>query len=318
MLIMQYKPCTLHLNFKRSAMKMQNPYFGRLLTAIVTPFNDDGSVNYTEAANFAQWLLANGSDGLVVAGTTGEAPTMSADEKKELFTTIIKRIDGKAPIVVGTGCNDTAATIKNTQMAEEVGADGVLVVGPYYNKPTQNGFYQHFKAVADSTKLPVIVYNVPGRTGSNILPGTIDRLARDCKNIVAVKEAAGDVSQVAELYRVLPRDFTIYSGDDLLILPFMSVGATGLISVLSNVGGKLLQDIMQAYEAGNVKEAAELNAKMLPQARAMFIVSNPMPVKETVTLLTPFNAGPFRLPLCPLTDEERLKLMAALRNSGLM
>lgn len=297
---------------------MQNPYFGRLLTAMITPFNTDGSVNYAGAADFAQWLLSNGSDGLVVAGTTGEAPTMSIDEKKQLFITIINRVGGKAPIVVGTGCNDTAATIKTTKMAEEVGADGVLVVGPYYNKPTQNGFYQHFKAIADSTNLPVIVYNVPGRTGSNILPNTMAKLVKECKNIVAIKEAGGNVSQVAELYRILPRDFTIYSGDDLLILPFMSVGATGLISVLSNVGGKLLQDIMLAYEAGNVKEAAELNAKMLPQARAMFIVSNPMPIKEAVTMLTPFDAGPFRLPMCSLTTDEHTKLKEALKDSGLM
>lgn len=318
MLLKQYNPYMLRLNFKRSAMKMQNPYFGKLLTAMITPFNDDGSINYNEAADFAEWLLANGSDGLVVAGTTGEAPTMSLDEKKELFKTIIKRVGRKAPVVVGTGCNDTAATIRTTKMAEEVGADGVLVVGPYYNKPTQNGFYQHFKTVADATNLPMIVYNVPGRTGSNILPETMVELVKECKNIVAIKEAGGNVSQVAELYRVLPKDFTIYSGDDLLVLPFMAVGATGLISVLSNVGGQLLQDIMLAYESGNVKEAARLNAKMLPQARAMFIVSNPMPVKEAVTMLTPFNAGPFRLPLCFLTDEERAKLKTALKNSGLI
>jgi len=318
MLVMQYKPCTLRLNFKRSAIMMQNPYFGRLLTAMVTPFKEDGSVNYSEAADFAEWLLANGSDGLVVAGTTGEAPTMTFEEKKELFTTVIKRIAGKAPIVVGTGSNDTNATIRATKMAEEVGADGVLVVGPYYNKPTQEGFYQHFKAVAASTKLPVVIYNVPSRTGTNILPATVARLAKDCKNIVAIKEAAGNVSQVAELYSAVPRDFTIYSGDDLLILPFMSVGATGLISVLSNLGGKLLQDLMTAYEKGEVKEAMELNAKMLPQAHAMFIVSNPIPVKEAVTMLTPFNAGPFRLPLCSLTKDERASVKKALKDSGLM
>ena len=318
MLMTQYKPCTLRLNFKRSAMMMQNPYFGRLLTAMVTPFKEDGSVNYSEAADFAEWLLANGSDGLVVAGTTGEAPTMTFEEKKELFTTIINRIAGKAPIVVGTGSNDTNATIRVTKMAEEVGADGVLVVGPYYNKPTQEGFYQHFKAVAAATKLPVVIYNVPSRTGTNILPSTVARLARDCKNIVAIKEAAGNVSQVAELYSVVPSDFTIYSGDDLLILPFMSVGATGLISVLSNVGGELLQELMKAYEKGEVKAAMELNRKMLPQAQAMFIVSNPIPIKEAVTMLTPFNAGPFRLPLCNLTEEERIKVTKALKDSGLM
>lgn len=297
---------------------MKVPYFGRLLTAMVTPFNEDGSVNYEAAADFAEWLINNGSDALVVAGTTGEAPTMSTEEKLQLFRTIIKRIDGRVPIVVGTGSNNTAGSIEMTKLAEEVGADGVLVVGPYYNKPTQEGFYQHFKAIADSTKLPLIVYNVPGRTGTNILPATVARLAADCKNIVAIKEAAGNVAQVAQLYSVLPKDFTIYSGDDGLVLPFMSVGATGLISVLSNLGGELLQALMQAYEEGRVQDAMNLNTKMLPQANAMFVVSNPIPVKEAVTLCTPINAGPLRLPLTPMSPAESEKMIKTLKESGLL
>ena len=162
-----------------------------------------------------------------------------------------------------------------TKMAEAMGVDGALIVGPYYNKPTQEGFYQHFAAVAQSTGLPIIVYNVPGRTASNISPAIVARLAADFENIVAIKEAAGNVAQVAELYSVLPEEFTIYSGDDGLILPFMSVGATGLISVLSNIGGGILQDVMQAYEDGRVREAAKLNARMVPLANAMFIETNP-------------------------------------------
>ena len=204
------------------------------------------------------------------------------------------------------------------ELAEKVGADGVLVVGPYYNKPSQEGFYQHFKTIAEHTKLPIIIYNVPGRTGTNILPETINRLARECSNIVAVKEASGNVSQVAELYRIAPEDFSIYSGDDGLILPLMSVGAVGLISVLSNVGGELLQDLMTSYEKGEVQKARDLNAKMIPQARSMFLVSNPIPIKEAVTKMTPFNAGPYRLPLCPMTDAERAKVTAAWKESGLL
>ncbi|MEG0797321.1 MAG: 4-hydroxy-tetrahydrodipicolinate synthase [Acidaminococcaceae bacterium] len=297
---------------------MKVPYFGRLLTAMVTPMQSDGSVDYDGAADFAEWLINNGSDGLVVAGTTGEAPTMTTEEKLELFRVIIKRINGRAPIVVGTGSNNTAASVEMTKLAATVGADGVLVVGPYYNKPTQEGFYQHFKAIATATTLPLIVYNVPGRTGSNILPSTVARLAKDFANIVAIKEAGGNVGQVAELYGMLPSTFTIYSGDDVLILPFMSVGATGLISVLSNLGGQLLQDLMQAYEEGRVKEARKLNQQMLPQAKAMFIVSNPIPVKEAVTLVTPCNAGPLRLPLTPMSVAESTQMQTVLRQTGLL
>ncbi|MPM63590.1 4-hydroxy-tetrahydrodipicolinate synthase [bioreactor metagenome] len=297
---------------------MKVPYFGRLLTAMVTPMNQDGSINYEAMADFADWLIDNGSDGLVVCGTTGESPTISTEEKLELFRTVVKRVNKRVPVIAGTGSNNTAGTIELTKAAEATGVDGFLVVGPYYNKPPQEGFYQHFKAIADVTELPVIVYNVPGRTSSNILPQTVVRLAQDCKNIVAIKEAAGCVSQVAELYSVLPEDFSIYSGDDLLILPFMSVGATGLISVVSNTGGQLLQDIMQAYEAGKVKEAMDLNAKMLPVAKAMFITTNPIPVKEAVSMLTPINAGPVRLPLVPMSPAEKEKVCDVFKEHGLM
>jgi 4-hydroxy-tetrahydrodipicolinate synthase len=199
-----------------------------------------------------------------------------------------------------------------------MGVDGALIVGPYYNKPTQEGFYQHFAAVAQSTGLPIIVYNVPGRTASNISPAIVARLAADFENIVAIKEAAGNVAQVAELYSVLPEEFTIYSGDDGLILPFMSVGATGLISVLSNIGGGILQDVMQAYEDGRVREAAKLNARMVPLANAMFIETNPIPVKAAVTLVTGIDAGQPRLPLTPMEPANKAKMVAVLQEYGLV
>lgn len=296
---------------------MKKPYFGRLIPAMATLFNEDGSVNIARTADFAQWLVNNGNDAVLVCGTTGEAPTISVEEKTELFKAVVKKIDHKVPVIAGTGSNDTAATIKMTQLAESLGVDGALVVGPFYNKPTQEGFYQHFKAVATSTKLPIIIYNVPGRTGTNILPATVARLAKEFKNIVAIKEAAGNVAQTAELYRVCPKDFSIYSGDDGLILPFMSVGAVGLISVLSNLGGGLLQELMQAYEDGDVQKARDLNAVMVPQAKAMFMVSNPIPVKEAITILTPFNAGPYRLPMCPMTADEKKKFQQLLVETGL-
>lgn len=297
---------------------MKNPYFGRLLTAMVTPFNADGSVNYEKAADLAEWLINNGSDGLVVAGSTGEAATMSAEEKLELFRVVVNRINKRVPVIAGTGSNNTADSVKMTKMAEAMGVDGALIVGPYYNKPTQEGFYQHFAAVAQSTGLPIIVYNVPGRTASNISPAIVARLDADFENIVAIKEAAGNVAQVAELYSVLPEEFTIYSGDDGLILPFMSVGATGLISVLSNIGGGILQDVMQAYEDGRVREAAKLNARMVPLANAMFIETNPIPVKAAVTFVTGIDAGQPRLPLTPMEPANKAKMVAVLQEYGLV
>ena len=297
---------------------MKKPYFGRLLTAIVTPFNADGSINYEAGADFTDWLLANGSDGLVVEGSTGEAATMDMDEKIKFMQTIVARVNGRAKIVAGAGTNCTASTIDLVKKMEACGVDGVLVVGPYYNKPTQEGYYQHFAAVAKATKLPIIVYNVPGRTGGNIAPETVARLAADFSNIVAIKEAAGNVAQTAELYRVLPEDFSIYSGDDGLILPFLSVGACGLISVLANVNGNILQQLMQAYSEGRVKDAADLNKVMVPLAKAMFIESNPIPIKAAVTKVTGINAGAPRLPLTPISAVAEAKLDAALKAAGMI
>ena len=297
---------------------MNKPYFGRLLTAMVTPFNADGSVNYAAGADFADWLLANGSDGLVVEGSTGEAATMDMDEKIKFMQTIVARVNGRAKIVAGAGTNCTASTIDLVKKMEACGVDGVLVVGPYYNKPTQEGYYQHFAAVAKATKLPIIVYNVPGRTGGNIAPEIVARLAADFSNIVAIKEAAGNVAQTAELYRVLPEDFSIYSGDDGLILPFLSVGACGLISVLANVNGNILQQLMQAYSEGRVKDAADLNKVMVPLAKAMFIESNPIPIKAAVTKVTGIEAGAPRLPLTPISAAAEAKLDAALKAAGMI
>ena len=297
---------------------MAEAYFGRLLTAMVTPFNEDGSVNCEAAADFAEWLLANGSDGLVVEGSTGEAATMFMDEKIEVLKAVVERVNGRAPVIVGAGTNCTASTIELINAVEACGVDGLLVVGPYYNKPTQEGYYQHFAAVAKSTTLPIIVYNVPGRTGSNIEPKTIARLAAEFPNIVAVKEAAGNVAQTAELFRVLPENVTIYSGDDGLILPFMSVGARGVISVLGNIGGQMLQDVMQLYSEGKVAEAAELNKILVPLANSLFIESNPIPVKYAVTKVTGINAGAPRLPLTPISEAGKEKLDAVLAEYGLV
>lgn len=296
---------------------MKKPYFGRLLTAIVTPFDESG-VNVEAVKKLVDWWLAHGTDGLVVTGSTGEAATMSVEEKKLLWTTVVQYVNGRVPVIAGTGSNSTAGSIEMTKLAESCGVDGVLIVGPYYNKPTQEGYYRHFKAIADSTSCKVILYNVPGRTAANVAPATVARTAAACPNVVAIKEAAGRVDQVAELYRLLPEDFTIYSGDDGLILPFLSVGASGLISVLSNVDGEILQNLMQAYEEGRVKEAADLNKKMVPLAEAMFVETNPIPVKKAVSLVTGIDCGDPRLPLTPLSEGALAKMTAVLRENGLL
>ena len=296
---------------------MKKPYFGRLLTAMVTPFDESG-VDVEAVKKLVDWWLAHGTDGLVVTGSTGEAATMSVEEKKLLWTTVVQYVDGRVPVIAGTGSNSTAGSIEMTKLAESCGVDGVLIVGPYYNKPTQEGYYRHFKAIADSTSCKVILYNVPGRTAANVAPATVARTAAACPNVVAIKEAAGRVDQVAELYRLLPEDFTIYSGDDGLILPFLSVGASGLISVLSNVDGEILQNLMQAYEEGRVKEAADLNKKMVPLAEAMFVETNPIPVKKAVSLVTGIDCGDPRLPLTPLSEGALAKMTAVLRENGLL
>ena len=296
---------------------MQKPYFGRLLTAMVTPFNADDSINCQAAADFAEWLLDHEVDALVVEGSTGEAATMDFDEKVAVLKAIKERVGDRAPIIVGAGTNCTKSTLELIHAFEEVGVDGLLVVGPYYNKPTQEGYYQHFAAVAKSTQLPIIVYNVPGRTGSNIEPATIARLAEEFPNIVAVKEAAGSVAQAAELYRVLPERVSIYSGDDNLVLPFMSVGACGLISVVGNLGGHLIQQVMQAYTEGRVADAARLNRDIGPLAKTMFCESNPIPIKYAVTKVTGIDVGAPRLPLTPLMAEDAVKVDNLLKHYGL-
>lgn len=297
---------------------MVKPYFGRLLTAMVTPFNEDGSVNYEAGCKLADWLLENGTDTLLIEGSTGESATLDLDEKIKFMETIVKHVNGRAQIVAGAGTNSTLSTVDLAKRMEDCGVDGLLVVGPYYNKPTQEGYYQHFATVAKATKLPIIVYNVPGRTASNIAPATVARLANDFENIVAIKEAAGNVAQTAELYRVLPERISIYSGDDILVLPFMSVGACGLISVLGNCNGKILQDLMQAYSEGRVQDAVEINKKMVPLAQAMFVESNPIPIKSAVTKVTGINVGTPRLPLTPISAEAEAKLDAVLKEYGMM
>jgi 4-hydroxy-tetrahydrodipicolinate synthase len=293
------KSLIYHVNKEK---KITMKTFGRILTAMVTPFDDDFSVNYDAAATLAKYLVANGSDGLVVAGSTGESATLDKEEKLKLFATVLDAVGDKATVIAGTGSNDTMASVKLTQEAEKLGVHGAMLVGPYYNKPPQEGFYQHFKTISDSTSLPLIIYNVPGRTSSNILPGTIARLA-ELKNIVAVKEASGNLEQVAEIVRTTPNEFMVYSGDDSLTLPILSVGGVGIISVAAHIVGNRMQEMITAFVSNNIAKAQAIQSELIPFFRLMFITTNPIPVKTAVNLIGQ-NGGTFRLPLIPPTSNE--------------
>src|SRR3989339_1205047 len=227
--------------------------FGNVLTAMVTPFKKDLSVDYAMAEKLADHLCNNGSDGLVLHGTTGESPTLSHEEEYELYRVVKKAVGGKCKIVAGTGSNSTSTTIKSTVEAEKIGVDGAMVVVPYYNKPSQEGMYQHFKAVAENTKLPIIIYNIPGRCGVNMLPETVARLAQ-IKNYVGLKDAAGSLDQTSATIALVPKDFVIWSGDDSLTLPMMSVGAIGIISVAAHIVGQEIAEMVKSYHAGNAKK----------------------------------------------------------------
>lgn len=290
--------------------------FGRVLTAMVTPFHEDLRVNYTAAAQLATHLAANGSDGLVIAGTTGESPTLTQEEKLKLFSTVLDAVGDRVTVIAGTGSNDTHHSIEMTREAEKLGVHGAMLVGPYYNKPNQDGYYQHFQAVAEATSLPLIVYNVPGRTGSNIMPDTIARLAA-IENIVAVKEASGSLDQASEIVRRAPADFMVYSGDDSLTLPILAVGGVGVISVASHIIGRQIQNMIAAFMAGDVRQAQTIHGTIFPFYKLMFINSNPIPVKTAVNLLG-LAAGPCRLPLTTASIGEVEQIKESMNRLGVM
>ncbi|GAB6157569.1 4-hydroxy-tetrahydrodipicolinate synthase [Desulfotomaculum varum] len=291
--------------------------FGRVITAMVTPFNADLSVNYAQAKKLSRYLVENGSDGLVVCGTTGESPTLSKEEKITLCKAVVEEVGGQATVIAGTGSYDTAGSIALTKEAEKVGCDGVMLVAPYYNKPSQEGLYRHFRAVAESTSLPVILYNIPGRTGINVLPATVARLAKDVPNIVAIKEAAGNIDQVSELRSLLPEDFAIYSGDDSMTLPMLSLGAKGVISVAAHVAGKQMQAMIDAFTSGNTTLAANMHKNLYPLFKGLFITTNPVPVKAALNLKG-FAVGGVRLPLVEATGSEIESVKNVMQNTGLL
>ncbi|NLM37257.1 MAG: 4-hydroxy-tetrahydrodipicolinate synthase [Firmicutes bacterium] len=290
--------------------------FGKLLTAMITPFNEDGEVDYQTAKNLAIKLVENGSDGLVIAGTTGESPTLTTEEKLTLFSTVVEAVGGKATVIAGTGSNNTKATVELTKEAERTGVDGILLVAPYYNKPPQEGLYQHFKKVAEATTLPVMIYNIPGRTGINIMPATMCRLA-EIDNIVALKESTGNLDQAAEMVRVLPKDFLVYSGDDYMTLPILSVGGAGVVSVASHLVGRRIKNMIEAYQAGEVAEATKLHHELMPLFRVLFITANPIMVKAALNMLG-IPVGTTRLPLVGPEPNELGQLKETLQQLGLV
>ncbi|MBF7082395.1 4-hydroxy-tetrahydrodipicolinate synthase [Desulfallas sp. Bu1-1] len=290
--------------------------FGRVLTAMVTPFKSDMTIDYEQVKKLARHLVQSGSDGLVVAGTTGESPTLSKEEKIELFRVVVEEVGGDAVVIAGTGGNNTAASVELTQAAEKVGADGVMLVCPYYNKPSQEGLYQHFKTVAQSTNLPVMLYNVPGRTAVNLLPQTVARLSK-IDNIIAVKEASGSLDQVSELRRSLPDHFAIYSGDDSLTLPILALGGKGVVSVASHIIGPQIQEMINAFNSGNVTMAAKIHGNLLPIFKVLFITSNPVPLKAALNMLGWQVGGP-RLPLVEASQSEKEAIKQALAEAKLL
>lgn len=291
--------------------------FGRVLTAMITPFNPDGSVNYEEAEKLSIWLTENGTDSLVVCGTTGESPSLTWEEEYQLFQVVQKAVTGKAKVIAGTGSNSTREAIAATEKAAKLGLDGSLQVVPYYNKPPQSGLYQHFQAIAKATpELPIMVYNIPGRTGQNLEPETVVRLA-EIPNIVAIKEASGNLDQVSQIRNLTKPEFKIYSGDDSLTLPLMAIGGSGVVSVASHLVGKQLQEMIVAFETGKVQLATEIHLQLFNLSKALFATTNPIPIKVAMNLLG-WKVGSTRPPLCDPPTEVTEKLSAEMVKLGLL
>jgi 4-hydroxy-tetrahydrodipicolinate synthase len=284
--------------------------FGKVATAMVTPFDHKGNIDFEKTTQLINYLISNGSDALVIAGTTGESPTLSTEEKLALFRHSVKVVDGRVPVVAGTGSNNTYASIELTKKAEETGVDAIMIVAPYYNKPNQEGLYQHFKTIAESTELPVMLYNIPGRSVINMSVDTIVRLA-ELPNVVALKDASGDLDAMTAIIAQTSDDFALYSGDDGLTLPVLAIGGTGIISVASHVIGNEMQEMVKLYESGNPKEAAKIHQRIVPVMKSLFAAPSPTPVK-TALQLKGLDVGSVRLPLVPLTEEERQTLVSTL------
>ncbi|OGB88326.1 4-hydroxy-tetrahydrodipicolinate synthase [candidate division WOR-1 bacterium RIFCSPLOWO2_02_FULL_46_20] len=286
---------------------------GKVMTAMVTPFKEDLTIDWQRTEEITDYLVNNGSEALVVHGTTGESPTLTHEEEYELYRVVKKAVGGRCKIIAGTGSNSTATTIKSSQEAEKIGVDGLMIVVPYYNKPSPEGLYQHYKKVAANSSLPIIIYNIPGRTGINMTPETTRMIAADCKNVIGLKDAAGNIDQTSATRQLCRPEFTIWSGDDSLTLPMMSVGAVGIISVASHIAGKDIAAMVAAYHAGDVKKAAAIHLKLLPLFKVLFITANPAPVKYALELIGRPVGRP-RLPLVEPSASEKEQIKKVLKD----
>ncbi|PSL36377.1 4-hydroxy-tetrahydrodipicolinate synthase [Planomicrobium soli] len=284
--------------------------FGQVVTAMVTPFDANGEIDFQATKTLVEYLISNGSDGLVVAGTTGESPTLSSEEKVELFKFVVATVNGRIPVIAGTGSNNTRASISLTKQAEEAGVDGIMLVAPYYNKPSQEGMFQHFQAIAAVTSLPVMLYNIPGRSVVNMSAELIIRLS-EIDNIVSVKEASGDLDAMAAIIEGTPDTFSLYSGDDGLTLPVLAIGGHGIVSVASHVIGSEMQEMISSFKQGDTVSAASAHRQLLPIMKALFAAPNPTPVKTALNL-TGVPVGGVRLPMIPLTAEQSETLKQVL------
>jgi 4-hydroxy-tetrahydrodipicolinate synthase len=294
-----------------------SPYFGRVITAMVTPFTDGGQVNYAIAEALANHLVDHGSDALVICGTTGESPTLSWSEEYQLFKAIKSAVGDRAKIIAGTGSNCTAEAIEATQKASQLGLEGTLQVVPYYNKPPQAGLFAHFQAIARACPdIPLMLYNIPGRTGQNLQPETIAQLAA-IDNIIAVKEASGSLEQASRIRHLTAPEFAIYAGDDFLTLPLMTVGGVGVVSVASHLVGDRLQRMIQSFMAGQVEEAIAINLSLSALFKHLFCMTNPIPVKAALQAIG-WQVGSVRSPLCPLSPEFHDPLIKILKELNLL
>ena len=284
--------------------------------AILTPMHSDGTINWEAFGRLIDWQLENSTDALIVCGTTGESPTLSTEEKVSLFRFAVERVNGRVPVIAGTGSNDTKKAVELSKEAKQAGADGLLLVTPYYNKTSQRGLAAHYNAIADAVDLPQIVYHIPSRTGVTIAPKTFRELSKH-PNIVAVKEASGNFAAIAQTRYLCGDDLDFYSGEDGQIVPLLSLGGIGVISVLSHVAPKAVHDICSLFFEGKVQESAALQLAYMGLIQALFLDVNPIPVKEAVNLMG-FEAGPCRMPLCPMSGEDRAVLVAALKNHGII
>jgi len=286
------------------------------ITAIVTPFKNN-KIDEKTFCDLIEFQIKNGSSGIVPCGTTGESATLNFQEHDRVIELAVEYAKKRIQVIAGTGSNSTDEAIMLTKHAEKVGADASLQVSPYYNRPTQKGLYEHFKAIADSVGIPIILYNIASRTGVNIEPETIAKLALDCKNIIAVKEASGSLDQMSRIKSLCPANFELLSGDDSLTLPVLSIGGAGIISVVSNIVPKDVADLVSAFEAGDIKKAQRLHYKLLPLIKAVFIETNPIPVKTAMGLMGLCQPD-LRLPMCSMSEENLEKLKKALKEYGLL